>query len=113
MQPEPVNISWILSLSAENAAGSEDYVDLGAEHISDPSEARPNQPARPTSTVDGSRDIHLSQSTANCVAFKRKLVYPARALSALVGLLLADGAPTVWWGKTFFCVGGSPSRKRL
>ena len=37
--------------------------------------------------------------------------YPARALRAL-GLLLSVSAPTVRWGKTFYCVGGSPSRKR-
>ena len=36
---------------------------------------------------------------------------PARALSAL-GLLLSVSAPTVRWGKTFCCVGGSPPRKR-
>ena len=30
---------------------------------------------------------------------------PAHALRPL-GLLLADGVPTVGWGKTFWCVGG-------
>ena len=40
-----------------------------------------------------------------------ELHYPARALSAL-GLLLSVSDPTVRWGKTFCCVGGSPSRKR-
>ena len=47
--------------------------------------------------------------------------YPARARSARArrasarsaqGLLLSVSAPTVRWGKTFCCVGGSPSRKR-
>ena len=37
--------------------------------------------------------------------------YPARALRAL-GLLLADGALTVGWGKTFWGIGRVPSRKR-
>ena len=35
----------------------------------------------------------------------------ARALRAL-GLLLADGALTVGWGKTFWGIGRVPSRKR-
>ena len=41
------------------------------------------------------------------------LIYPARAraLRAL-GLLLADGALTVGWGKTFWGIGRVPSRKR-
>ena len=37
-------------------------------------------------------------------------VYPARALRAL-GLLLADGAPTVGLGKTFWRVGRVPLTK--
>ena len=36
--------------------------------------------------------------------------YPARALRAL-GLLLADGASTVGWGKTFWGVGRVPLTK--
>ena len=43
-----------------------------------------------------------------------KLLYfdhPAHALRAL-GLLLADGALTVGWGKTFWCIGRVPSLKR-
>ena len=36
--------------------------------------------------------------------------YPACALRAL-GLLLADGAPTVGWGKTFWRVGRVPLAK--
>ena len=40
---------------------------------------------------------------------KRTLIhYPARAL----GLLLADGALTVGWGKTFWGIDRVPSRKR-
>ena len=33
-----------------------------------------------------------------------KITYPARTLRAL-GLLLADGVLTMWWGKTFWRVG--------
>ena len=45
---------------------------------------------------------------------QKTIYYPARARSArarracalrALGLLLADGAPTVGWGKTFWCVG--------
>ena len=48
-------------------------------------------------------------------------LYPARAQSArarracalrALGLLLADGVPTVGWGKTFWRVGRVPTRKR-
>ena len=48
-----------------------------------------------------------------CLTFTQlhKYVYPARALRAL-GLLLADGALTVGWGKTFWGIGRVPSRKR-
>ena len=47
-------------------------------------------------------------------------LYPARARSArarrasalrALGLLLADGAPTVGWGKTFWRVGRVPPTK--
>ena len=49
---------------------------------------------------------------------RKKLIQPAReaggpegpALRAL-GLLLADGAPTVGWGKTFWRVGRVPLTK--
>ena len=50
-----------------------------------------------------------------------KQIYPARARSArarraralrALGLLLADGALTVGWGKTFWGIGRVPSRKR-
>ena len=37
------------------------------------------------------------------------MVYPARALRAL-GLLLADGALTVGWGKTFCRLNKSPHK---
>ena len=52
-----------------------------------------------------------------CICY---IYYPARARSAraqrasalrALGLLLSVSAPTVRWGKTFCCVGGSPSRK--
>ena len=51
-------------------------------------------------------------SGGNCVFgsggfYRTEVVYPARAL----GLLLADGAPTVGWGKTFWCVGRVPLTK--
>ena len=39
-----------------------------------------------------------------------ELHIPARALRAL-GLLLADSAPTVGWGKTFWSVGRVPLTK--
>ena len=42
---------------------------------------------------------------------KKQQLSRARAQRAL-GLLLADGALTVGWGKTFWCVGRVPSRKR-
>ena len=41
--------------------------------------------------------LHMYQQS------QRRESYPARALRAL-GLLLADGAPTVGWGKTFWSV---------
>ena len=55
------------------------------------------------------------------VLWRRQLFYPARARSArarraralrALGLLLADGALTVGWGKTFWGIGRVPSRKR-
>ena len=56
--------------------------------------------------------INRNRSAAKISQVLCSSIYPARALSAL-GLLLADGALTVGWGKTFCRVGGSPSRKRL
>ena len=48
--------------------------------------------------------LHMYQQS------QRRESYPARALRAL-GLLLADGAPTVGWGKTFWRVGRVPLTK--
>ena len=56
----------------------------------------------------------------SCQNFDHKY-YPARERSArarrahalrALGLLLADGALTVGWGKTFWGIGRVPSRKR-
>ena len=55
--------------------------------------------------VEGSEDVPVSDQGEDYPARK------ARALRAL-GLLLADGALTVGWDKTLWCVGRVPSRKR-
>ena len=57
----------------------------------------------------------LPQLSGTCVTHKRKSRmsdYPARALRAL-GLLLADGTPTVGGGKTFWAVSRIFLRKQL
>ena len=49
----------------------------------------------------------FSPPFANFLPKRRFYANPARARRALraLGLLLADGAATVGWGKTFWCVG--------
>ena len=55
--------------------------------------------------MEGSEDVPVSDQGEDYPARK------ARALRAL-GLLLADGALTVGWEKTFWGIGRVPSRKR-
>lgn len=69
----------------------------------------------------GIRKKHFWRVHSARLLFHRCLYYPARARSArarraralrALGLLLADGALTVGWGKTFWGIGRVPSRKR-
>ena len=55
---------------------------------------------------------HPQRNLPKCQHLENKhiRVYPARALGAL-GLLPADGALTVGWGKTFWGVGRVPLTK--
>ena len=56
-------------------------------------------------------DLLFFYTFCNPARAQRARAQRARALRAL-GLLLADGALTVGWGKTFWGIGRVPSRKR-
>ena len=66
---------------------------------------------RETEKITRNGEIAVKQRSLPLSMFSilRSLIQPA--LRAL-GLLLADGALTVGWGKTFWWIGGVPSQKQ-